>query len=152
MKRTPLKHKSATKRRTTSPRCTMQRCNGRAEIAGLCVSHAEKRAWREFSLFIRTRDARCTAAEVLGTPCLGDGLQAAHIVGRRNQAVRYDPENVHAACPGHHMTVDQAGQEHAKYRWAVALLGESGYAALMERANVMGDRREAIRQQLEASV
>lgn len=144
-----LARKRATKRRTTSPRCERQRCNKRAEIVGLCLSHAEKQAWTEFSLFIRERDARCTAADVFDTDCEGlPMLQAAHIVGRRNQAVRYDPENVHAACPGHHMLIDQAGREHAKYRWATALLGEEHYAALMARANEMGDRREAIRRRL----
>lgn len=146
-----LPKKRAKPRRTTSPRCARQRCNKRAEILGLCVSHAEERAWEEFSTWIRQRDARCTAAWVLDTPCLGR-LQAAHIVGRRNQAVRYDPANVHAACQGHHMMIDQAGAEHAKYRWAMSLLGEEGYEALMQRAAVMGDRREAIRRQLGVEV
>ena len=112
------------------------------------MSHAEQKAWKQFSLFVRLRDAHCTGADVFDTPCVGI-LQAAHIVGRRNQAVRYDPDNVHAACEGHHRMVDQAGQEHAKYRWALAVLGAERYEALMQRANVMGDRREAIRQQLE---
>lgn len=143
MKKTPLKRKRAIKRRTTTPRCRFQRCNKRAEIDGMCVSHAEKSAWAVFSLMVRMRDGRCTAEGVLE----GDHqlpLQAAHIVGRRNQAVRYDPLNVHALCSAHHLVVDQAGQEHAKYRWAVSLLGEDGYAALMERARPMTDRRIAI--------
>lgn len=144
MKRTPITRKRAKPRRTTSPRCANRQCNKRAEIRDLCVSHAEQRADAAFSIAIRNRDACCTAAAVLETSCIGV-LQAAHIVGRRNQSVRYDPANVHTCCAAHHMTVDQAGQEHAKVSWAVSILGEEGYWALMARASVMGDRREAIR-------
>ena len=112
-----LPRKRPKPRRTTSPRCSNQRCKKRAEIRGLCVSHAEQRADRLFSRWVRDRDGRCTAAGVLDGECKGT-LQAAHIVGRRNHAVRYDPRNVHALCAAHHYTVDQHGQEHAKHRWA----------------------------------
>jgi hypothetical protein len=146
-----LPKKRSKPRRTTSPRCRKQRCNKRAEIDDLCVTHADDEAWHLFSKYIRDRDARCTAAGVLESfmgGCEG-GLQAAHIVGRTNQRVRYDPLNVHALCMAHHMTVDQSGREHAKYAWAVAVLGEDGYEDLMARARPRLDRREAIRAALE---
>jgi hypothetical protein len=142
-----LQKKRATPRRTTSPRCRKQRCNKRAEIDDLCVTHADDLAWHLFSKFVRERDGRCTAIGVIDSflgECQG-GPQAAHIVGRRNQRVRFDPLNVHTLCMAHHMTVDQSGQEHAKYAWAVAVLGEDGYDALMQRARKPLDRRVAIR-------
>lgn len=146
-----LPKKRSKPRRTTSPRCRKQRCNKRAEIDDLCITHADDKAWTAFSLYVRERDGRCTAAGVIDSflgGCEGK-LQAAHIVGRRNQAVRFDPENVHALCMAHHMTVDQAGREHGKYAWAVSVLGPEGYEALMERARPTVDRREAIRAALE---
>lgn len=146
-----LPKKRSKPRRTTSPRCRKQRCNKRAEIDDLCVTHADDKAWKAFSKMIRERDGDCTAKGVLESfvgDCMG-GLAAAHIVGRRNQAVRFDPDNVHALCHAHHVTVDQAGQEHAKYIWAVAVLGGERYVALMERSRPTVDRREAIRAALE---
>lgn len=131
----------------TAERCKSQRCKKRAEIEGLCVSHAERLADARFSWAVRYRDARCTAAGVLNGDCNG-GLQAAHIVGRRNHSLRYDPRNVHALCQRHHMTVDQHGQEGAKYRWAVSILGEDGYDQLMFDAIAITDRRESIREAL----
>ena len=120
--------------------CSRQRCSRRAQIAGLCVSHAEQMADARFSRFVRSRDRRCTAQDVLeGTRCAGP-LQACHIVGRRRAVTRYDEANVHTCCAAHHRTIDQAGSEHAKYRWATSLLGEDGYAALMARAQVSGKR------------
>ena len=69
MKRSPIKRKATTKRRTTPPRCSVQRCNKRAEIRGWCISHAEQRADRLFSRWVRDRDDRCTAAGVLDGEC-----------------------------------------------------------------------------------
>jgi len=141
MKRTPLKRKSATKRRTTSPRCERQRCNKRAEIEGLCVSHAEQRADDLMSLWVRARDHFCMAN--FEHECSGR-FQAAHIIGRRNQAVRYDPRNVWSLCDKAHPKVDQHTAFGIKVDWALSLLGEDGFAALREDARVMTDRRQAI--------
>lgn len=144
MKRSAMPRKRTAPRRTTSPRCANQRCKKRAEIAGLCVSHAEQRADRLFSRWVRDTDGRCTAAGVLAGECKGI-LQAAHIVGRRNYSVRFcvSPRNVWSLCAAHHYTVDQHGQEHAKYRWALAVLGADDYDVLMEIAARRGNRREA---------
>lgn len=149
MKRSPPPRKRTTKRRTTSPRCSVQRCDKPAEIRGWCITHAERRADRLFSRFVRDRDGRCTAAGVLDGECRGI-LQAAHIVGRRNYAVRFEPCNVHALCAAHHYTVDQHGQENAKYRWALSALEPSiwDYDELMHNAGLMTKRRQAIEEAL----
>jgi len=130
-------------RRTTSPRCHIQRCGKRATIAGLCVTHADRESWRLFSLFIRNRDGRCTAAGLFGFACNGP-LQAAHIIGRRNWQVRLDPRNVHAACAAHHRWLDSSGREGYKREWATRILGEAEYDRLYADALVMGDRTQAI--------
>ena len=110
----------------------------------MCISHAEQRADRLFSRWVRDRDGRCTAAGVLSGECKGI-LQAAHIVGRRNHAVRFFQANVHTLCAAHHYTVDQHGQEHAKYRWACAVLGgDDRYDALMSFAAGPMARRTAV--------
>jgi hypothetical protein len=151
MKRTPLKSKAAKPKRTTSPRCKRQRCNKRAEIEGMCVSHAEEEADQSFQTWVKQRDGwMCTAVGVLPHTCL-PVMQAAHIVGRRNHTVRYDPQNVHCLCLAAHKLVDQTGREHAKYRWAVSILGEDGYADLMDRAIPITDRRLSIEMALEES-
>jgi hypothetical protein len=130
----PIKRRRTTKRRTTTPRCSVRGCNKPAKIRGWCVSHAEQVADRLFSRWVRDRDGRCTAAGVLDGECKGI-LQAAHVVGRRNHAVRFNNQNVHALCAAHHYTVDQHGQENAKYRWASSVIGEKPYVWLMDYAH-----------------
>jgi hypothetical protein len=147
VKRTPIKRKRATPRRTTTPRCTIRGCNKPAKIRGWCVSHAEQVADRLFSRWVRDRDGRCTAAGVLDGECKGI-LQAAHIVGRRNHSVRFSPSNVHSLCAAHHYTVDQHGQESAKYRWGCACLGAEFFDVLMAEAAVLVKRVHAIEEAL----
>lgn len=148
MKRSPMPKRRTTPRRTTSPRCSSQRCKKRAEVLGLCISHAEQRADRLFSRYVRDRDGRCTGAAVLGGDCNGI-LNAAHGVGRRNYTLRYSPENVWALCSKHHMVVDQHGQEHAKYQWLTHVLGRIGYELLMTEACIITKRRTAVEDYLE---
>lgn len=132
--------RAAGKRRTTSPRCVRQRCSHRQEIYDRCSAHADDEAWSAFSLWVRERDGRCTAAEVLpDTPCSGR-LQAAHGVGRRKQTTRFDPRNVHALCEAHHVLVDSQGQEGAKYVWLTSILGKDGYDQLMRDSRVPSKR------------
>lgn len=138
MKRTPLKRKRATPRRTTSPRCASLRCNKPG--SPLCVTHTEQRADRLFSLYVRNRDGACTA----NFPHDCDGfLQAAHIIGRRNQSVRYDPRNVHALCRAAHMLVDQHGREGIKYQWALSRIGFDAFLDLTEESRAMTKRKDA---------
>ena len=148
MKRTPIKRRRAAPRRTTTPRCVKQRCNKRAEIQEMCVSHAEQTADDAFSLWIRERDGGCTAAGVLPEECEGH-LQAAHTVGRRNHAVRFSPQNVGSLCQRHHMMVDQAGAEHAKFIWATHRLGVTGYSELMLASRPVVSRRDSVEAALE---
>jgi hypothetical protein len=143
MKRSPLRRRSPIKRRTTSPRCSRQRCNRAASVEGRCITHAEQDADRAFSVWVRARDGTCTAAVVLDTPC-GGPLQAAHIIGRANHTTRFSPDNVHAACRDHHMHIDQYGSEAAKWRWATAVLGERRYTSLMIRGRAITKRADAV--------
>jgi hypothetical protein len=148
-RRTPLKAKRATPRRTLLPRCKVGRCKQIARIDGWCIPHAEHEADRRFSLWVRARDGRCTAAEVLtDRPCEGR-LQAAHIEGRAKKSTRYDPDNVWTLCERHHRIVDQHAMHAAKARWAVAVLGVDGYHELIERAATTTDRTTAIERALD---
>lgn len=141
--RTQPLRKKRKPRRTTSPRCSTQRCNKRAEIRDLCVSHAERHADKLFSAWVRERDGRCTGAALfLATKCSG-ALQTAHIVGRRNHAVRYDPRNAHALCQAHHILIDQHGQEGAKFEWSLAV-NANAHIPLMHDARQPADRRASI--------
>lgn len=148
MKRTELRRKRPTKRRTTTPRCSVQRCSNRAEIRGWCISHAENRADRLFSRWVRDRDGRCTAAGVLDGECRGI-LQAAHVNGRRKYSVRFDVRNVISLCAAHHYLVDQHGHEAEKRLWATSVLGQAEYDRLMLDALVHTKRRQAIEEALE---
>lgn len=139
MKRTPLPRTRLKPRRTTSPRCTMRGCKKPQRVSTWCVTHGEREADRQFSLFIRARDGRCTAAGVLEGGCKGN-LQAAHVIGRTNKTVRFDERNVHSLCQAHHMTVDQHGQEHAKWIWATSILGAREFAKLNRDARPTTDR------------
>jgi hypothetical protein len=143
VKRTPIKRKRATPRRTTTPRCTIRGCKKPAKIRSWCVSHAEQTADRLFSRWVRDRDGRCTAAGVLDGECKGI-LQAAHIVGRRNHSVRFEPYNVHSLCAAHHYTVDQHGQEHAKQRWIQANVKPGTLDDLHERAHQLTKREASV--------
>jgi hypothetical protein len=141
---TPLPKRRAKPRRTTSPRCAKQRCNRRAEIEGLCISHAEGQADDAFQRWVRHRDGLCTAGDGFGgVSCFGV-LSAAHVVGRKNHSVRYYPDNVHALCSAHHVFVDQHGRENAKFIWASGVLGADRFAALMYLAGTVVDRRESV--------
>lgn len=144
----PIQRKRATKRRTTTPRCTKQRCTKRAEIEGLCISHAEAEADARFSWFVRSRDSfRCTARGMFDLACAGN-LQAAHIVGRRKMPTRFHESNVHALCQAHHRLVDQHGAEAAKYRWAVSRIGVDGWELITTLALGTLSRRDATSQAL----
>lgn len=157
MKRSPMPRKAARPRRKPAVTCATLRCKRRPGTnAPMCVQHLEAKADRLFSLWVRERDGYCTYIRHSGygwqlvDRCnVGTGIQAAHIIGRRNKAVRFDPANVHALCPAHHVMVDQHGREHAKYDWAVSLLGESGFAALRERARIPKPRITAALEALE---
>lgn len=128
MKRSPMPRKRTTKRRPPPVTCSVRSCKRRpvkGSVRLMCVQHLEQRADRLFSLWVRARDGRCTypvgtgSSRFLDHPrCeVTEGLQAAHYIGRRNKRVRFDPWNVHALCPKHHVMVDQHGREGAKGVW-----------------------------------
>lgn len=146
-RKTPLRRTSPTKRRRAAV-CTFQRCSGRPVVDDICLRHAEAKADRLFSTFVRERDGRCTGATVFASDCSGP-LQAAHIIGRRKQTTRYDQANVHALCRWHHGMVDQHTELGSKVRWAVSRLGEDGWSALIERSRITTPRLVAVTAALE---
>ena len=142
MKRTPLKRKSATKRRRVLPRCSNRQCHAIARIQGWCVRHAEMEADRLFSLWVRERDGRCMML-YLSLPCEGP-LQAAHGEPRGNHATRYDPRNCHALCRAHHMLVDRGSKHALKAIWLGDVLGLAEYQDLLRAALMPVKRVSAI--------
>jgi hypothetical protein len=148
VKRSPMPRRRTTKRKPRANACVVRSKTHTGPARNLqggpfyCAKHAEQRADRLFSLWVRDRDRRCTAAPVFHSPCVG-GLQAAHIVGRRNKRVRFNPANVHAVCAGHHRAIDQHGQEDIKYRWALHVLGELQWIELSVKARQTADRHAA---------
>ena len=152
MKRTPLKRKAARTRRPPPVTCSVRGCKRRPGTnSPMCIQHLEAKADRLFSLWVRERDGYCTfPLDDRTGPCgRVEALQAAHIIGRRTKATRFDPQDVWALCRDHHVMVDQHGREHAKYDWAVSLLGEGGFAALRERARIPKPRITAALEALE---
>jgi hypothetical protein len=85
---------------------------------------------------------------MFGLECAGI-LQAAHVIGRRNYRVRYSPDNCFALCQAHHRLVDQHQSLGAKVAWAIAMLGDEGWADLALRALEFSDRKDVLREQLE---
>lgn len=96
-----------------------------------------------FSLYVRNRDGDCTARGMFGIECQG-WLQAAHVIGRIRYGVRYEPDNVHAACQAHHLYLDQKGREGDKYDWAVSILGLDGWEWLMQKQRPAADKNDEI--------
>jgi len=73
MKRSPLKRKGKSK-----------------------MSKLKARAWKAFSLFIRTRDRFiCITCGKTGT---GSFMNAGHYISRRHSSTMFDEKNVHAQC------------------------------------------------------
>jgi hypothetical protein len=97
-----------------SARCETQRCKKPARFDGLCKTHAQRKADREFSMEIRERDGRCMAGRMVGPwpemMCNG-GLQAAHLISRRYQATRHNPQNCVSLCAAHHRWLDLHPEE-----------------------------------------
>jgi hypothetical protein len=124
-------------------------CNNPARLRGWCVPHEEAEADRLFSLWIRRRDGRCTAANGFNLECKGV-LQAAHFIGRTNKTGRYDKRNVHALCQAHHLMIDQKGREGAKLSWVMNCIGTESVASLILEVNTtMTKRPDAIEAALE---
>ena len=140
MKRTPLRRKAAKPRRTTLPRCTVQRCKRIARISnGMCKTHGEVLADTRMSLWIRNRAGnRCEAEGWFGFDCKPP-LVCAHGWGRGYHATRYTPENLLALCSAHHIFVD-THQAHKDSLWT-AKIGAPRWQALREIA-VLGEKRE----------
>lgn len=88
----------------------------------------------EFSKWIRKRDGytcqRCGRTH----PENSSGLHASHFIGRANRAVRWDPQNVDAACNGCHQWWETHKATH--YRdWKMTQLGEDAFWGLIARSN-----------------
>lgn len=69
------------------------------------ISYWDKKAWKEFSIFIRTRDCLKTTGTKTHGKCFTcdivlpfKKLQAGHYIPRQMKNVRYDERNVNAQC------------------------------------------------------
>lgn len=102
-----------------------------------------KKADKEFSLFIRSRDGKCLHPKGHEGCSL---LQNSHFIGRANKNVRFDPENCDSICWFHHYKSKDLGFEYQKQTiekhgfdgqytlWKKAQLGPEKYSALIERS------------------
>lgn len=87
-----------------------------------------------FSKYVRLRDRCCQRCGRAG-----GRLEAAHMFGRGQRSVRYDPENCYAMCGGLspnscHRWLDTHTTE--KMAWLKARIGEERYHALQLRASL----------------
>ena len=74
------------------------------------VSKMKDKAWKAFSIFIRTRDAYKTTGTFSDSKCITcervypikkvGGLQAGHFIQGRHPSVLFDERNCHAQCYG----------------------------------------------------
>jgi hypothetical protein len=107
--------------------CSVQRCYRRAEVAGMCKTHARDKADTLFSRFIRNRDGQCQA--------VGDHagiLQCAHIIIRSYHAIRFEPMNAVALCAGHHVYFTERPVHWEE--WVKLQIGPTEYERLRRRA------------------
>ena len=88
---------------------------------------------KKFSFYIRSK-ANWTC-EVCGKKYKPPtkGLHCSHFWGRRNKSVRFDPDNVIAACFGCHRKFTENPEIHREF--FMERLGEANYNILMLRAN-----------------
>lgn len=96
-----------------------------------------------FSYFIRLRDTACARCGRSGRPdSFGNciiGLQCSHYWSRRNESVRFAPENCDALCAGCHRIWGGEGRE--QYReYKMSQLGEDGYNKLEISKNMYQKR------------
>ena len=86
-----------------------------------------------FSNYIRDKNnftcERCGRRHEWGS----SGIQASHFIGRSNEAVRFDEENVRVFCAGCHNHFHKNPQQFVE--WMKKKLGERGYKVLIVRAN-----------------
>ncbi|KKL66115.1 hypothetical protein LCGC14_2148220 [marine sediment metagenome] len=73
--------------------------------AALTYRAAKKKAWTEFSKYIRTRDCLQSTGRSYYGKCFTCGriyefelLQAGHFVGNRNSSILFDERNTHIQC------------------------------------------------------
>ena len=99
-----------------------------------------------FSLYIRTRDAwtcqRCHTFYQMGS----QGLHCSHFIGRRNRAVRWDPDNACAHCYGCHRFLEGNPIEFGD--WIQNYLGQERYLALRKRAIIIPRLRKVELQEI----
>lgn len=148
--RKPLLRKTPLRRKSPLKRSAFKRKPAKKKVAKKATKKSAiwstKKADREFSIFIRTRDGKC----VYPGCAIKDvfQLQCSHFWGRKNSATRYDPDNCVALCYRHHYGDRIRGWEyskHAEYRdYMIAWLGDAKYDALMKRARSTVQRRTAI--------
>lgn len=88
---------------------------------------AKERATVLHSQYVRQRDGACVRCGK------SDGLQCAHIIGRRAAFTRTDENNAVALCGGCHLTLTEHPHEHVAF-FTEYLGGWDGYQALIDKA------------------
>jgi len=102
VKRTPIERKSATKRRTTLPRCSNRQCHKPAKVQGWCATHGMREADRLARETVLERDVMCVAG-LVGDAYRCDGPpQWCHVHSRSYHVIRHDPRNAVRLCRNHH--------------------------------------------------
>lgn len=100
---------------------------------------SSKRADKEFSIYIRSRDGKCLFC---GSK---EHLQVSHFWGRLNSAVRYSEENCITLCAGCHFFLENEKQ--GRYRdFMLKWLGKKRYNELEKKAHSFRKRSEALKE------
>lgn len=126
-RRTPLRRKAVRRGKPKRAACSYQRCHSRVAVAGLCLTHATRRADQLVGDHVKARDGGCVVAGPHNGP-----LQWSHLVSRRYRAVRWMPENSVGMCAGHHRFFTDRPLEFEA--WIVDRMGAEAWAALKARA------------------
>lgn len=148
LKRTPIKRKSATKKRRPKMPCSWSnRCPRSPRFVlsddeRYCPVHVKWVAKKLVGDFVKARDGRCVLADFNDSPCLGD-LQWAHLIPQgRYPCLRYEPDNAIAACLRHHTAFDNAPVE--REWWMRDWLGDAKYTYLQAEAVRRNLERESV--------
>lgn len=124
MKRSPIRRKRPTKRRTLSPRCEVRGCTRPARIAEFCRPHA-----------IRACDV-LARAQILGESCTACGsasnLQWSHHITRGRLRIRWARENSTTHCRDCHARFTHAPALH--HAWIIGHIGQPAFDELLDIA------------------
>jgi hypothetical protein len=127
MKRSPLKRKPYSLKRTP----LRAKRKGIRKVTKLPLGKLKKSLLELAKRHVRERDERCMMAGANGRAC-GGGLQASHIFPEGiYHSMKFDPQNMIAACYGHHIGWWHKSPLEA-HNWLKEHLGEEQYNYLFK--------------------